>query len=264
MRLISFYISLIFDILGPEVIRAVNDFYYLAYEGAVNLDSITNPTDRAAIETQIRNFGQESLQLLTEPHPPRNSAMNLTPIMYNVTPDDVSIIMKFSSNTPIIHASANASPTLSSISNINVNRRRLGDNFDEGIQQRHQSFVVTVYTRFIISTSYWDKSFRVSNTDIAKITQVLWTSELRVGFSGSEHSLALQHTLNGDILCSFENSSIMRTPRLLSPLFMNMVLNADSQYTVIDDDRGFVQIIRAHDLQPVYAYPQCDASICSL
>ncbi|CAF1957286.1 unnamed protein product [Rotaria magnacalcarata] len=39
-----------------------------------------------------------------------------------------------------------------------------------------------------------------------------------------------------------------------------MVLNADSQYTVIDDDRGFVQIIRAHDLQPVYAYPQCDAS----
>ncbi|CAF4249757.1 unnamed protein product, partial [Rotaria magnacalcarata] len=44
----------------------------------------------------------------------------------------------------------------------------------------------------------------------------------------------------------------------------NMVLNADSQYTVIDDDRGFVQIIRAHDLQPVYAYPQCDASIRSL
>ncbi|CAF4834899.1 unnamed protein product, partial [Rotaria magnacalcarata] len=30
------------------------------------------------------------------------------------TPDDVSIIMKFSSNTPIIHVSANASPTLSS------------------------------------------------------------------------------------------------------------------------------------------------------
>ncbi|CAF4372323.1 unnamed protein product, partial [Rotaria magnacalcarata] len=180
MRLISFYISLIFDILGPEVIRAVNDFYYLAYEGAVNLDSITNPTNRAAIETQIRNFGQESLQLLTEPHPPRNSAMNLTPIMYNVTPDDVSIIMKFSSNTPIIHVSANASPTLSSISNINVNRRRLGDNFDE--------------------------------------------AELRVGFSGSKHSLALQHTLNGDILCSFENSSIMRTPRLLSPLFMVILL----------------------------------------
>ncbi len=63
--------------LGPEAIRAVNVFYYLTYEGAVNLDSITNPTDRAAIETQIRNFGQAPSQLLTEPHPPRNSAMTL-------------------------------------------------------------------------------------------------------------------------------------------------------------------------------------------
>ena len=60
-------------ILGPEAVRAVNVFYYLTYEGAVNLDSITNPTDRAAIETQIRNFGQAPSQLLTEPHPPRNS-----------------------------------------------------------------------------------------------------------------------------------------------------------------------------------------------
>jgi len=66
-----------FEFLGPEAIRAVNVFYYLTYEGAVNLDSITNPTDRAAIETQIRNFGQVPSQLLTEPHPPRNSAMTL-------------------------------------------------------------------------------------------------------------------------------------------------------------------------------------------
>ena len=66
-----------FCFVGPEAIRAVNVFYYLTYEGAVNLDSITNPTDRAAIETQIRNFGQAPSQLLTEPHPPRNSAMTL-------------------------------------------------------------------------------------------------------------------------------------------------------------------------------------------
>ena len=46
------------DSLGPEAVRAVNVFYYLTYEGAVNLDSIVDPTDRAAIETQIRNFGQ--------------------------------------------------------------------------------------------------------------------------------------------------------------------------------------------------------------
>ncbi|CAF2965034.1 unnamed protein product [Rotaria sp. Silwood2] len=77
IRLISFYIILKFNILGCEAVRAVNVFYYLTYEEAVNLDSITNPTDRATIETQIRDFGQALAQLLTEPHPPRNSAMNL-------------------------------------------------------------------------------------------------------------------------------------------------------------------------------------------
>jgi hypothetical protein len=43
-----------------------------------------------------------------------------------------------------------------------------------------------------------------------------------------------------------------------------LILNSDSQYTVIGGDRGFVQILRTHDLQPVYVYPQCDASIRSL
>ncbi|CAF5159427.1 unnamed protein product, partial [Rotaria sp. Silwood1] len=116
-------------------------------------------------------------------------------MMYNVTPEDVSMIMKFSSNAPIIHVSVNTNPTFSiqaiitisnkhhfsinkyhpnAISNINLNRRHLGDNFDERIQQRHQSFVVTADNRHIISTGYWDKSFRVQNTDIAKITQVLY------------------------------------------------------------------------------------------
>lgn len=66
-----------FDFLGPEAVRAVNVFYYLTYEGAVSLDTISDPTDRVAIETQIRNFGQTPSQLLNEPHPPRNSAMNL-------------------------------------------------------------------------------------------------------------------------------------------------------------------------------------------
>ena len=60
---------------GPEATRAINVFYYLCYEGVVNLDLLTNPTDRAAIEKQIQNYGQIPSQLLTEPHPPRNSPM---------------------------------------------------------------------------------------------------------------------------------------------------------------------------------------------
>ena len=70
-----FSIIFYFNFIGPEEVRTVNVFYYLTYEGAVNLDSITNTTDRTAIETQIRNFSQAPSQLLTEPRPPRNSAM---------------------------------------------------------------------------------------------------------------------------------------------------------------------------------------------
>lgn len=60
---------------GPEAIRATNVFYYLTYEGFVNLDSITNPVDRQLIERKIRSLGQIPCQLLTEPHPPRNSPL---------------------------------------------------------------------------------------------------------------------------------------------------------------------------------------------
>ena len=330
------------------------------------------------------------------------------------------MIMKFSSNAPIIHVSANTSPNLPiqavltisnkhdfSINKYNANaspstqtysepsqpgigqqgqlplsmdsllvlntglhRRQLGDNFDERLQQRHQSFVVTADNRFIISTGYWDKSFRVQNTDMAKTTQVLYghfdlvtcicrseitvagncflatgsrdstvciwiwngtrgaivdkeypnqdvnpspaailtghdteitciwiSAELGIVLSGSERSLVLEHTLNGEILRSFESPSERATPRLLLPstdgdiivcfdrsklclyslngklirqaifeeeTIQSLASNADNQYTVIGGDRGFVQIIRTHDLQPIHAYPQCDASIRSL
>ncbi|CAF1181559.1 unnamed protein product [Rotaria sp. Silwood1] len=405
---------------GPEAIRAINVFYYLTYEGAINFDSITNPIDRANIETQIKHFGQAPSQILTEPHPPRNSAIASNPTIHHVAPEEVSMIMKFSSNAPIIHVAANTNPTIPiqavitisnkhdfSINKYNPNigpsaptysevpqtltgqqtqlplsmdsllvlntglhRRHLGDNFDECIQQRHQSFVVTADNRFIISTGYWDKSFRVQNTDMARTTQVLYghfdivtctcrsditiagncfiatgsrdstvciwiwngtkgaivdkeypnqeinpspaailtghdteiislwiSAELGIVLSGSEHGFVLQHTLQGDILRAFENPSDTATPRLLSPsndgdiivcydrsklclytlngklmrqaifeeeTIQSLILNADGQYVVIGGDRGFVQILRTHDLQPVYAYPQCDASIRSL
>lgn len=58
--------------------------------------------------------------------------------------------------------------------NTGLHRRHLGDAFDERIQQRHQSFVITADNRFVISTGYWDKSFRVQSTDMAKTMQVLY------------------------------------------------------------------------------------------
>ena len=42
--------------------------------GAVDLDAITDSTEREATEGMINNFGQTPTQLLTQPHPQRMSA----------------------------------------------------------------------------------------------------------------------------------------------------------------------------------------------
>ncbi|BFG00947.1 neurobeachin [Drosophila madeirensis] len=98
---------------GPEAIRATNVFYYLTYEGSVDLDGILDPVMREAVENQIRNFGQTPSQLLMEPHPPRSSAMHLSPMMFSAMPEDLCQMLKFYQNSPVIHISANTYPQLS-------------------------------------------------------------------------------------------------------------------------------------------------------
>lgn len=98
--------------LGPEAVRATNVFYYLTYEGGVRLDQITEPVTRAAIEDQIRSFGQTPAQLLSEPHPPRASTMHLAPLMFAAAPDDVCLRLKLPSNAAVVHVSANTYPQL--------------------------------------------------------------------------------------------------------------------------------------------------------
>jgi len=57
---------------GPEAEAAHNLFHHLSYEGAVDLDKITDEVDRAAAESHIQNFGQTPSQLsVIDPHPPR-------------------------------------------------------------------------------------------------------------------------------------------------------------------------------------------------
>uniref|UniRef100_A0A667HTB7 Neurobeachin like 1 n=1 Tax=Lynx canadensis TaxID=61383 RepID=A0A667HTB7_LYNCA len=54
---------------GPAAVEALNVFYYCSYEGAVDLDALTDEKERKALEGMINNFGQT-----LEPHPPRLSA----------------------------------------------------------------------------------------------------------------------------------------------------------------------------------------------
>ena len=53
---------------GEEAVKATNVFYYLTYEGAIDIDAIQDPVERRSIEDQINNFGQTPSQLFKKPH----------------------------------------------------------------------------------------------------------------------------------------------------------------------------------------------------
>ena len=54
---------------GKHAERAFNLFYYLTYEGAVNIDEIKDQNELDAITMQIHEFGQTPSQLFNKPHP---------------------------------------------------------------------------------------------------------------------------------------------------------------------------------------------------
>ncbi|GAB4815481.1 hypothetical protein N2152v2_002527 [Parachlorella kessleri] len=70
------WIDLIFGFKqrGRGAEEALNQFYYLTYEGTVDLDSIGDARQRRAVEEQIRHFGQTPMQLFKRRHPQRGAA----------------------------------------------------------------------------------------------------------------------------------------------------------------------------------------------
>uniref|UniRef100_A0AAX7VTQ4 Neurobeachin n=1 Tax=Astatotilapia calliptera TaxID=8154 RepID=A0AAX7VTQ4_ASTCA len=115
---------------GPEAVRALNVFNFLSYEGAVNLDNL-DAVQRELIEAQIQLSGQVPSQLLIEPHPPRSSAMHLcflpqSPLMFkDQMQQDVIMVLKFPSNSPVTHVAANTLPHLSIPAAVTVTCSRL-------------------------------------------------------------------------------------------------------------------------------------------
>uniref|UniRef100_A0A803TLZ6 LPS responsive beige-like anchor protein n=1 Tax=Anolis carolinensis TaxID=28377 RepID=A0A803TLZ6_ANOCA len=82
--------------------------------------------NRLAVEAQIRSFGQTPSQLLIEPHPPRSSAMQVSPLMFtDQAQQDVIMVLKFPSNSPVTHVAANTQPALANPAVITVTANRL-------------------------------------------------------------------------------------------------------------------------------------------
>jgi hypothetical protein len=66
-----------------------------------------------------------------------------------------------------------------SVLNTGLQRRNLGDNFDERLTASHSSFLTTADNRFIFACGFWDKSFRLYFAETGR-----WASNGNTWFSG--------------------------------------------------------------------------------
>lgn len=73
---------------GKEAILANNVFFYITYEGTIDIDKISDPVQQRATQDQIAYFGQTPSQLLTVPHMkrrPLSEVLHLQTIFRNPT-----------------------------------------------------------------------------------------------------------------------------------------------------------------------------------
>ncbi|KAK3423455.1 hypothetical protein EUGRSUZ_F00430 [Eucalyptus grandis] len=81
---------------GKPAVEAANIFYYLTYEGAVDLDSMEDDLQRAAIEDQIANFGQTPIQIFRKKHPRRGPPIPIAHPLY-FAPSSINLTSVLSS-----------------------------------------------------------------------------------------------------------------------------------------------------------------------
>ncbi|KAG4194048.1 hypothetical protein ERO13_A06G031500v2 [Gossypium hirsutum] len=86
---------------GKPAVEAANIFYYLTYEGAVDLDTMDDDLQRSAIEDQIANFGQTPIQIFCKRHPRRGPPIPIAhPLSFAPASISLTSILSCMSNPP--------------------------------------------------------------------------------------------------------------------------------------------------------------------
>ncbi|KAG9149666.1 hypothetical protein Leryth_017584 [Lithospermum erythrorhizon] len=194
---------------GKPAVEAANIFYYLTYEGAVDLETMEDELQRSAIEDQIANFGQTPIQIFRKKHPRRGapipiahplqfapSSINLTSIVSSATKspsaviyvnvldsiivlisDDLSMSVKIWLTTQMqsggnFSFSSSQDPFFGVGADI-ISSRRIGSPLAENFDLGAQCFA-TLHTsseNFLISCGNWDNSFQVISLSHGRIVQ---------------------------------------------------------------------------------------------
>ncbi|KAJ7958905.1 BEACH domain-containing protein [Quillaja saponaria] len=194
---------------GKPAVEAANIFYYLTYEGAVDLDTMEDDLQRAAIEDQIANFGQTPIQIFRKKHPRRGppipiahplyfapDSINLTSIISN-TSHPVSALLYvglLDSNVVLVDQgltlsvkmwlttqlqsggnftfSSSQEPYFGVGSDI-LSSRKIGSPVAENVELGAQCFAAmqTPSENFLISCGNWENSFQVISLHDGRMVQ---------------------------------------------------------------------------------------------
>ncbi|XP_065880379.1 BEACH domain-containing protein B isoform X2 [Euphorbia lathyris] len=196
---------------GKAAVEAANIFYYLTYEGAVDLDSMEDELQRSAIEDQIANFGQTPIQIFRKKHPRRGppipiahplyfapDSINLTSIVTNTNYSSSAVLYVGVLDSHIVlvnqgltlsvklwlttqlHSGGNF--TFSSfqepyfgVGSDVLTARRIGSPLGENIVLGAQCFatMLTPNENFLISCGNWENSFQVISLNDGRMVQTI-------------------------------------------------------------------------------------------
>ncbi|KNA15279.1 hypothetical protein SOVF_099670 isoform A [Spinacia oleracea] len=194
---------------GKPAVEAGNIFYYLTYEGAVDLESMEDELQRSAIEDQIANFGQTPIQIFRKKHPRRGppipiaqplryapGSINLTAIVssFSHSPSPLLYVNVFDSNVILVNQGLTMSiktwltTQLQSGGNFTFSSsqdpffeigsdvlptRNIGSSLAETVELGSQCFATlqTPSENFLISCGNWDNSFQVVSLSDGKVVQ---------------------------------------------------------------------------------------------
>lgn len=164
---------------GSEAKKAYNLFYYLTYEGSVDLSMIEDPMLKKSIITQLKNFGQTPSQLLKKPHPEKYPSQSFIRPPYWVEPNLTfnpffSFKMGEDQKVPISHVSYIHS--IGKIIAIDLNRKLqiiqplkqkaittlaqpIGVSYAKDIMI-HSRLFICLKDRWVISCGHYDRSIK--------------------------------------------------------------------------------------------------------
>lgn len=194
---------------GKPAVEAANIFYYLTYEGAVDLDIMEDELQRSAIEDQIANFGQTPIQIFRKKHPRRGppipiarplyfapDSINLSSIVSSTShpPSAVLYVSTLDSNIVLVNQGLTLSvkmwltTQLQSGGNFTfssfqeplfgvgydvLSARKIGSPLAENVELGAQCFAIlqTPTENFLISCGNWENSFQVISLSDGRMVQ---------------------------------------------------------------------------------------------